>query len=150
MPFDPSTGYLSGNQGYAPLSAYNQAYDPNSGQQGPTGGVGANPLPALRYGYQGPNYNPAQGGIQNNLYQGYPTYSGNSIDAMAQSDRNLALYGGQQLQQNLSNYTGYQYGQSADFQDRLNSAWDPIAQGQGGYTDDRDCSRRQTKPTLFI
>lgn len=135
MAFDPNLGFDPSYIDYtAPLDSYNRNFDPNTGKQGPTGGVGANPYAPMRYGYQGPGYDP-YGSPTDINFRGLPSYLGNSIDAMAQNNRNRAVTGGEQIGQNLSNYTGYQYGQSADFQDRLNSAWDPIAQGRGGYTD---------------
>lgn len=137
MPFDPNLGYVPSGGGYAPLSQYYANYDPNSGRQGPTGDVGNNPYPYLRYGYAGPGFDPATGSPQDNLYMGYPPYSGNAIDAMAQNDRNMALYGGMRLGQNLQNYTNFQYGQAGNQQDQLNSAWQNIAQGGGGYTNDQ-------------
>ncbi len=135
MPFDPNLGYVPSGGGQAPLDIYNQNFDPATGQQSPTGGVGRNPYPQLRYGYQGPGYNAAYGTPTDNLYQGLDPYLGNSIDAMAQNNRNRAITGGDRLQQDLTNYGNYQYGNMADYTDRLNSAWDPIAQGRGGYTD---------------
>ncbi len=134
MAFDPYLGYVPSGQGQGPLSAYNMNYNPDSGQQAPTGGVGNNPYGNMRYQFQGPQFN-GQGGPQE-LYSNYSPYFGDEIDKMAQNNRGLAVGGGMQLGQNLNNYTRFNYGQAADLRDQQTSAYDQIAQGRGGYTDD--------------
>ncbi len=144
MAFDPNLGYVPTGRGYAPeegsyapLEDYYRAFNPETGQKGPVGYLGSNPYPNLRYGYSGGQYDVWTGSPRDNLYMGYPEYSGNAIDAMAQNDRNLALYGGMRLGQNLQNYTNFQYGQAANQQEQLNSAWENIARGGAGYTDEQ-------------
>lgn len=132
--FDPNRGYVPSGQGYAPLEAYNQNYDPVMGRQGPTGGVGSNPYPYNRYAYSGPQFN-GYGMPNQDLYGGYDPYYGNAIDAMAIGNRNMAQAGGLSLGKDLYNYANFQYGQAGNFQDQQNSAWNNIAQGGGGYTD---------------
>ncbi len=134
MPFDPNLGYIPSGQGYAPLSAYSQNFDPSTGQQAPTGGVGANPYPQNRYAFQGPQFQ-GYGSPSQNLYMGYQPEYMTAIDRMAVNNRGLALAGGQQLQQDLANYSNYNYGQAGNYTDMLNSAYGNIAQGGGGYTD---------------
>lgn len=133
--FDPRKGFVPSGSGAAPNAQYNANYNPATGKQGPTGDVGSNPYPQNRYAYSGPQFNASNGTPIDNLYGGYDPYYGSAIDKMAQNNRSLALSGGLQLGQDLNNYTNFQYGQAGNFQDKLNSAYDPIAQGQGGYSD---------------
>ncbi len=133
--FDPNLGYVpQGYYGQAPLYAYNQNYNPETGQQSPTGGVGANPYPFFRYAYSGPGMDP-YGTPQDNLTRGYPFETTTAIDRMASNNRDIAGLGGLQLQNDINNYTRYQAGRAGNYEDQATSAWNPIAQGFGGYTD---------------
>jgi hypothetical protein len=53
---------------------------------------------------------------------------------MAQNNRDLALAQSNELQNQLGAYTNYQGGQALNYQEMANSAYAPIASGQGGYT----------------
>lgn len=75
-------------------------------------------------------YANVNGGAINPVYN----TTGKDVDIQAQNDRNLAQEKGEQLGQNLGNYTDQQYAAAGDFQNQLNSAWAPIANGQGGYS----------------
>ncbi len=114
--FNPAQQYRYGFQ---------QQYNPQTGQLGPTPPTGSAPdLGTGAYGEHG----------YANGSSFYPT-DGNDIDIAAANDRNWALGTGGAIQNNLQNYTNYQQGRASNYEDLSNSAYAPIANGYGGYSD---------------
>lgn len=134
MPYQPYSPPYPG--GGTPPNASN----PFSGSPLGTG----NPYNYLGEGYTDANGNyvpPALAGGNPGMGN-YADYSGGSpfatpLDSQATNNRNITLSQGQSLDQSLQNYINYQSGQGMVAQDQLNSAYTPIANGQGGYSQDQ-------------
>lgn len=121
----PSTGQPVGRGYPYPTSG---ATPPNSGYGGSQSGA-----QNLRYNFIG------QGNgdyVPNSGVRPFYSNSGEDIQYRAENDRNLAIGRGEALDEDLRNYTRYNYGQAADYEDRLNTAFDPIARGEGGYSNE--------------
>jgi hypothetical protein len=109
-------------------------YPPSGSSQPPDANYPGNQSPSqnFRYSFQGQgngNYQP-YGGVQPFL-----SNSGEDLQYRAENDRNLAIGQGGALDQDLRNYTQYQHGRASDYEDRANSAYAPISEGRGGYSD---------------
>ncbi len=125
-PPPPQTSGISGptDQGFSPTGNANDVA-PNAQYLSSAGN--GNPLSYLRY--NDPTTGPFAGQ--------YQPYTGGDISQMAINNRNLALGEGAGLSSQLQNYTNFNAGQSADFQQQLASAFAPIAAGRGGYTNEQ-------------
>ncbi len=121
----------SSYQGFVPFdpkSAPNAGYQAGPGQTG-----GGNGYQNFKFGF---NSDPVNAGSQYGYgVQPLLDQSGNRIDEKIANDRAMAYAKGDQLGQDLTNYTNYYQGQASDFGDQLASAYDPSNPANMGYTD---------------
>lgn len=118
--------------GFVPRSTFQQ---PNAGYLAGPGQTGGNsPSQNFRYGFTGrPVSDP-------NIYgyglTPYLDQSGNNIDTKIANDRAMIYGQGGMLQQNLQNFTNWNQGELANYQDMMASAYDPSNPANMGYTDE--------------
>lgn len=110
-----------GNSGSAP--APNGAYAPRSTPATFSSRDPNNPYPSVK-----PMY------TQQDTPEG--ENKGEGLQYKTENDRALAIQRGEELNNDLANYTNQQYGEAGDFSDLQGAAYQGIASGQGGYSGD--------------